>query len=51
MAAKDVKFDTNARDKMLTGVNTWYRAGGRLEQDAIERMYCEMALGVVGARP
>ena len=46
---EDSRITTLALIAMLTGVNTWYRAGGRLEPEAIERMYCEMALGSVGA--
>ncbi len=33
---------------MLTGVNTWYRSGGRLSQSRIEDIYAEMVLGSVG---
>lgn len=29
---------------MLTGVNTWYRSGGRLSQKKIENMYVSMVL-------
>lgn len=29
---------------MLTGVNTWYRSGGRLSQKKIENMYASMVL-------
>ncbi|MEW7009334.1 TetR/AcrR family transcriptional regulator [Lentilitoribacter sp. EG35] len=29
---------------MLTGVNTWYRSGGRLSQDRIEDIYAAMVL-------
>lgn len=34
---------------MLTGVNTWYRNGGRLSQKKIEDIYIAMVLGAVGA--
>lgn len=33
---------------MLTGVNTWYRSGGRLSQKKIEDMYAGMTLRSVG---
>lgn len=33
---------------MLTGVNTWYRSGGRLSQTKIEDIYIAMVLGAVG---
>lgn len=33
---------------MLTGVNTWFRSGGRLSQDKIEDMYAAMVLRSVG---
>ncbi len=29
---------------MLTGVNTWYRSGGRLSREKIEDIYEEMVL-------
>jgi len=34
---------------MLTGVNTWYRSGGRLSQAKIEAIYAAMVLRCVGA--
>lgn len=33
---------------MLTGVNTWYRSGGRLSEKKIEEIYAEMVLRSVG---
>lgn len=33
---------------MLTGVNTWYRSGGRLSQKKIEDLYVGMVMGSVG---
>lgn len=33
---------------MLTGVNTWYRSGGRLSQQKIEDLYVGMVMGSVG---
>ncbi|QKV17005.1 TetR/AcrR family transcriptional regulator [Oricola thermophila] len=35
---------------MITGVNTWYRSGGRLSQARIEDIYVSMVLGSVGCR-
>lgn len=34
---------------MLTGVNTWYRTGGRLSQGKIEDIYADMVLRCVGS--
>ena len=34
---------------MITGVNTWYRTGGRLSQAKIEDIYVSMVLGSVAA--
>ena len=36
---------------MLTGVNTWFREGGRLSPDRIEALYVGLAMGAVGAHP
>ena len=36
---------------MLTGVNTWYRSGGRLSQKKIENMYASMVLKSQGIVP
>lgn len=33
---------------MLTGVNTWYRGGGRLSEARIETIYVSLVLGSVG---
>ena len=33
---------------MMTGVNTWFRYGGRLSVDEIEQIYVNMILSVVG---
>ena len=46
----DPKLATFALIAMLTGVNTWYRPGGRLESGAIEAVYLEMARNLVGER-
>lgn len=35
---------------MLTGVNTWYRYGGRLSVAEVEKIYVNMVLAAVGAR-
>jgi hypothetical protein len=44
----DPKLATFALIAMLTGVNTWYRPGGRLAVDEIEAVYLEMARNLVG---
>lgn len=36
---------------MLTGVNTWYRSGGRLSQSKIEEIYVSMVLGAAAVTP
>jgi hypothetical protein len=46
----DPRLATFALIAMLTGVNTWYRPGGRLEVDEIEVRYLGMARALVGAR-
>jgi len=33
---------------MLTGVNTWFRSGGRLKAVEIEEIYVKMVLGSLG---
>ena len=38
----DPKIATLAIIAMLTGVNTWYRAGGRLSLDQVEEIYWDM---------
>ncbi len=45
----DVKITTMAIIAMLTGVNTWYREGGRLSRDRIERIYTSMVRRLVKA--
>ncbi|MEO0912064.1 MAG: TetR/AcrR family transcriptional regulator [Pseudomonadota bacterium] len=47
----DPRVTTLALIAMLTGVNTWYRAGGRLSPERIEEVYREMARGLVGCAP
>lgn len=38
----DTKIATLAIIAMLTGVNTWFRSGGRLSLEQITAQYCEM---------
>lgn len=45
----DTKLATMALIAMLTGVNTWYRDGGRLSRDRVEDLYCDMVRRAVGA--
>jgi AcrR family transcriptional regulator len=45
---EDVKVTTRAVIAMLTGVNTWYREAGRLDQRALESLYWTMARKIVG---
>lgn len=45
----DTKLATMALIAMLTGVNTWYREGGRLDRGTIEDIYWDMARKAVGA--
>ena len=47
---EDPKLATFALIAMLTGVNTWYRPGGRLAVGEIEEIYLGMARGLVGTR-
>ncbi len=49
MEVADVKLAGMALIAMLTGVNTWYRDGGRLDRAAVEAIYARMAMGMVGA--
>lgn len=49
MSAPDTRLATMAVIAMLTGVNTWYREGGRLSQDAVADIYWDMVRGAVGA--
>jgi AcrR family transcriptional regulator len=44
----ETKLATFALMAMLTGVNTWYRPGGRLGAAEIEAVYLEMARNLVG---
>jgi len=45
----DTKLATMAVIAMLTGVNTWYREGGRLSRDRVEAIYWDMVRRSVGA--
>ncbi|MCK0138427.1 TetR/AcrR family transcriptional regulator [Aliiroseovarius sp. F47248L] len=49
ITAPDVRLTTMALIAMLTGVNTWYREGGRLSREAVADIYWDMARGAVGA--
>lgn len=44
----DTKIATLAVIAMLTGVNTWYRAGGRLSLEQVEQIYWDMVRRAVG---
>lgn len=48
-AVTDTRIATLAVIAMLNGVNTWYRAGGRLSQEAVETIYWDMVRRSVGA--
>ena len=45
----DTKLATMAVIAMLTGVTTWYREGGRLSRDRVERIYWNMVRRAVKA--
>ena len=45
----DTKIVTLAIIAMLTGVNTWYRAGGRLSLDEVVAQYWDMVRKAVTA--
>lgn len=47
-AVPDTKVATMAVIAMLTGVNTWFREGGRLSLDEVERIYWDMVRKAVG---
>lgn len=47
----DARLTTMAVIAMLTGVNTWYRDGGRLSRADVERIYWDMVSRAVSARP
>lgn len=48
-AAADTKIATLAIIAMLTGVNTWFRAGGRLSLDQVVAQYWDMVRKAVAA--
>ena len=45
----DVRLATMAVIAMLNGVNTWYREGGRLSRERVDRIYWNMVRRAVGA--
>ncbi len=47
----DVPVTTMAIISMMTGVNTWFRDGGRLSVEEIEKIYVNLVLSVVGLEP
>jgi len=47
-ALPDTKLATMAIIAMLTGVNTWYREGGRLSRATVESIYWDMVRKAVG---
>lgn len=48
-AVEDSKIMTLAIIAMLTGVNTWFRSGGRLSLDQVVAQYWDMVRRAVGA--
>ena len=48
-AVPDTKLAMMALIAMLTGVNTWYREGGRLSRAKVEAIYWDMARKAVAA--
>lgn len=49
LTVPDTKLTALALIAMLTGVNTWYREGGRLERGGVEEIYWDMVRNAVGA--
>ena len=49
LTVPDTKLATMALIAMLTGVNTWFRSGGRLSLDEVEAIYWDMVRRAVGA--
>jgi len=47
-ALRDTKITTMAIIAMLTGLTTWYREGGRLPLEEVERIYVDLVRGAVG---
>ncbi len=50
-ALADTRLATMALIAMLTGVNTWYREGGRLGRAEVADIYWQMVRGAVGLAP
>ncbi len=48
-AIRDPKIASLAVIAMLTGVNTWYRAGGRLSLPQVQEIYWDMVRSLAGA--
>lgn len=48
MVLPDTKLATMALIAMLTGVNTWFREGGRLSRARVEDIYVDMVRKAVG---
>jgi len=48
-ALPDTKLASMAIIAMLTGVNTWFREGGRLSRETVETIYWDMVRKAVGA--
>jgi AcrR family transcriptional regulator len=51
MHLPDTRLAAMALIAMLTGVNAWFRAGGRLSLDQVEAIHLDMVRGAVGAAP
>lgn len=49
LSVPDTKLATLAIIAMLTGVNTWFRAGGRLSRERVEEIYWDMVRKAVRA--
>jgi len=50
-AVPDTRIATMALIAMLTGLTTWYRDGGRLDREEVERLYLAMVHQTVTAEP
>jgi AcrR family transcriptional regulator len=50
LSVPDTKLAVMALIAMLTGVNTWFREGGRLSRDRVEDIYVDMVLKAAGVR-
>jgi AcrR family transcriptional regulator len=51
MHLPDTRLAAMALIAMLTGVNTWFRSGGRLSLTQVTAIYCDMARGAVTGGP